>query len=113
MLLSAKKNQCFPVIGGILLSLDDEFGGVAQTNSSWMYRNGEISVVFPVLVSRGFPALLQGPSVVDRSRITEPLTHTAAALSQYCFKNTPRQPSAPYCQLGIKQDIPIVNRENS
>ena len=40
---------------------------------------------FSVLVSRGFPALLQAPSVVDRSHITEPLTHAAAALSQYCF----------------------------
>lgn len=53
-------------------------------------ENGEISFVFTVLVSRGFPALLQGPSVLDRSCITEPLTHTAAALSQYCFRKKHR-----------------------
>lgn len=57
--------------------------------------------------------LLQGPSVGDRSRITEPLTRTAAAPSQYCFK---RYTAAAICTLlpvGLNQDIPIVNRENS
>lgn len=40
---------------------------------------------FPVGIPGDFQALLPGPSVVDRSGITEPLTRTAAALSQYCF----------------------------
>lgn len=48
-------------------------------------KGRERSVLFFSVLVRGFPALLQGPSVVDRNHITEPLTRTAAALSQYCF----------------------------
>lgn len=69
------------------MSLDNGFGGVIQINTvPGCKMEAESSVLFFFGGdTRGFPALLQGPSVVDRSSITEPLTHTAAALSQYCF----------------------------
>lgn len=68
------------------MSLDNGFGGVIQINTvPGCKMEAESSVLFFCGDTRGIPALLQGPSVVDRSSITESLTHNVAALSQYCF----------------------------
>lgn len=70
------------------MSLDNGFGGVIQIDTvpGCKMKVELFSVVgFFGGDTRGFPGLLQSPSAADRSRITEPLTRTAAAVSQYCL----------------------------